>query len=535
VFNKVGNEAKSFTESLGSLGTGLKKVAAAAVIVTTAIKAIKFADEVSQMASSIESLTWSYERLSRQLGINADENLQNLKDLSDGTVGAQDLILSANRAMILGVAKNTEEFNQLMAIARLRAKEMGLSTTQAFNDIVTGIGRASPMILDNLGFTVKMEAAQKNYASALGKTTDKLTENEKKEALKYAVLKEGMDAVQKAGDINLTYADKTAQMTTELDDLKVVIGTLTSPTLELFVEKITGMTKEINGAAGQLKDLQAKGEAIRSVFEGLGAVFEFVGRSSIEWILGPLNLLPDKIKEKLGISTTSSVEELMSDFDNIKSDLADRLKDVYKSIADETGGMASNVGDGIDSALDSEEAEKLAEKLGESFRDLAKTVVNSIDDQREAIRKLRDDMADLNDEYSTDVEDINRKYDKMVKDIEKTKGLGYRTEIADLEEERAYELSKKQKEYDKKALALSSEESQRTSYLDMLKSNVSSKSFLNTATSEGISFLGSIGQATTQQQIVFNFNGDVSDIETLKKTIVDMLNREAQLRGVAGK
>lgn len=40
---------------------------------------------------------------------------------------------------------------QLLQVAVVRGQAMGLSAEQAFNDIVTGIGRMSPMILDNLG------------------------------------------------------------------------------------------------------------------------------------------------------------------------------------------------------------------------------------------------------------------------------------------------------------------------------------------------------------------------------------------------
>jgi hypothetical protein len=45
-------------------------------------------------------------------------------------------------------------------------------------------------------------------------------------------------------------------------------------------------------------------------------------------------------------------------------------------------------------------------------------------------------------------------------------------------------------------------------------------------------FGGPIGQGI---QNIFNFNGDVSDIDSLKKAVVGALNREAQLRGTAGK
>jgi hypothetical protein len=85
-------------------------------------------------------------------------------------------MLSANKAMSLGVADSTDEFTTLMEIARVKAKNMGLSTTQAFNDIVTGLGRSSPLILDNLGITINATEAQEEYAKALGKTASELTE-----------------------------------------------------------------------------------------------------------------------------------------------------------------------------------------------------------------------------------------------------------------------------------------------------------------------------------------------------------------------
>jgi hypothetical protein len=100
-------------------------------------------------------------------------------------------MLAANRAMVLGVADNTEEFTELMEIARDRARAMGLTIEQAFNDIVTGIGRGSPLILDNLGLVIDQVAANEDYASSLGKTADALTEEEKKQALLNAVLEQG--------------------------------------------------------------------------------------------------------------------------------------------------------------------------------------------------------------------------------------------------------------------------------------------------------------------------------------------------------
>ena len=43
--------------------------------------------------------------------------------------------------MSLGVAKNTGDFNTRMDISRKQAKNIVITTTQAYNDIVTGLGR----------------------------------------------------------------------------------------------------------------------------------------------------------------------------------------------------------------------------------------------------------------------------------------------------------------------------------------------------------------------------------------------------------
>ena len=52
----------------------------------------------------------------------------------------------------------------LINVARSRGAAMGLTLTQAFNDIVTGLGRESALILDNLGITIKVRTGDADYA-----------------------------------------------------------------------------------------------------------------------------------------------------------------------------------------------------------------------------------------------------------------------------------------------------------------------------------------------------------------------------------
>jgi len=70
--------------------------------------------------------------------------------------------------LLLGGKELAEALPMLMGIAAEKAKALGMPINQAFEDIVRGVGRASPMILDNLGIIVDNTAAQKKLALELG-------------------------------------------------------------------------------------------------------------------------------------------------------------------------------------------------------------------------------------------------------------------------------------------------------------------------------------------------------------------------------
>ncbi|MDO4713841.1 MAG: hypothetical protein Q4B28_04265 [bacterium] len=122
--------------------------------------------------------------------------------------------------MSLGVAKNTNDFTTLMDIARIKAKNMGITTTQAYNDIVTGLGRGSAMILDNLGITVNAAEANEEYAKAIGKTVNQLTDAEKKQALINKVVSDGKKELEAMGEVMLTDPEKRQKLIAQIANMK---------------------------------------------------------------------------------------------------------------------------------------------------------------------------------------------------------------------------------------------------------------------------------------------------------------------------
>lgn len=210
--SQVSERAKSTGGILGSdlfKGINLAQVALtglAAVGIPTSIaglvalgkRAIATVGEMQQLNAQVSMLSGAFEQLA---GTDASEMLETLRTASHGMISDYDLMLSANRAVVLGVASNSQDLSKLMEVAMARGQAMGLSTTQAFNDIITGLGRNSPMILDNLGIVIDAEKAYKDYATAIGMASDELTKNQQIQALTKAVVETpiGVSAAMPAG------------------------------------------------------------------------------------------------------------------------------------------------------------------------------------------------------------------------------------------------------------------------------------------------------------------------------------------------
>ena len=102
---------------------------------------------------------------------------------------------------------------------------------EALDDIVTGLGRGSAMILDNLGIVVNQTEAQKAYADSIGKTVEQLSEREKKQALINAVVTQGKTELENAGNATLDFAGKQAKLATTFEDLGTLFGKSLLPSI----------------------------------------------------------------------------------------------------------------------------------------------------------------------------------------------------------------------------------------------------------------------------------------------------------------
>lgn len=235
---------------------------------------------------------------------------------------------------------------------------------------------------------------------------------------------------------------------------------------------------------------------------------------------------------------------------------------------------------------DQESQKSTLADLKDAWRTFSKNVVQSMDDQLKAVGDLRKSLNDLNNDldksvskskekYNEDIKNLARRASQRIEEIDKdieneraSQGAGFRTRIEQLEQEKAKEqaiidkaggivtnikaeiakdefdilreahdkeIKEMQDQAARRRAEIENEIRQREEYLRNIQKTIGAANIYGQATTQGTSFLGAIGAAPIQQQINFTFNGAVSDIEALKKAVIDALNRIATLKGVGGK
>ena len=215
--------------------------------------------ELAKMGAQSLALKSSFDQVQGGAA-NATSVLGALRSASRGMISDYDLMLSANKAALLGVADTAKEMSSLLQIASVRGRAMGISATQAFNDIVTGLGRMSPLILDNLGITVDLESTMSKYAESLGKTSDALTDTERKQALVNAVIESSSGLMADANKSAETLAGQGfAQLDTAWGNFKTSIGGSLAPFFDARAREIAGFLEKQADAfdrASEAADLQ---------------------------------------------------------------------------------------------------------------------------------------------------------------------------------------------------------------------------------------------------------------------------------------
>lgn len=186
--------------SLGGLKNMVGKLGAAMGIAFGVSEIISFGKEIIGLASKTEGVKRAFDRLGMPSLMN------DLKAATRGAVSEFDLMKSAVSANNFKIP--LENLSSYLAFATRRAEETGQSVDYLVDSIIMGIGRKSPMILDNLGISI----------------LDIRNEMEKTGDMAKAVANIINSEMANAGTAADTAATKFGQLSAKWNDFKTALG-----------------------------------------------------------------------------------------------------------------------------------------------------------------------------------------------------------------------------------------------------------------------------------------------------------------------
>ena len=258
---KAGNELASLAKS--ALKAGAAFFAAKGIVagMSTSVK----------LAAQFEGVERGFRNLAKSTGFS-EQAFRKFKSATDGTINSIDLMTQANNAMLLGIMDSEDQMAEMFDIAQRLAQSLGKDTTFGIESLVTGLGRQSKLMLDNLGIMIDVEKANKDYAESLDKSADKLTDVERKQAFVNATMSSARNLVGQLGEEQLTAKDKFDKLSSSVDDLKIVLGDVMLTVIEPFVDDLNEKMEELGDIGWGNVGLALK--------ENIGTVLAFAGKAA---------------------------------------------------------------------------------------------------------------------------------------------------------------------------------------------------------------------------------------------------------------
>ena len=178
----------------------------------------------------------------------ATKALEKLSESTRGTMSDFDLFQQANNAMILGITKNSNEMAEMFNVAMRLGKALGKDTKSSVESLITGIGRQSRLMLDNIGIIVKSDEAYKKHALALKKNVDELTDLERKQAFLNATMESAREKVANLNEDVETSQTQFERLKASSMNLASAIGDWLSPSFGLLSGAIADAFTAIDDA-----------------------------------------------------------------------------------------------------------------------------------------------------------------------------------------------------------------------------------------------------------------------------------------------
>lgn len=173
-----------------------------------------FSDKVREFKDSIAELINGGLEMAEQADgvtkafndLNQEGLLDNLRKATKGTVNDVQLMTAAVKANDFRIP--LEDLGKYLEFAQLKAQQTGQSVDYMTDSIVTGLGRKSPLILDNLGISAAEISEKTKETGDFMKAVAEIVDTQ----------------LAEAGETYISAADRAAQKTVELQNAQKALG-----------------------------------------------------------------------------------------------------------------------------------------------------------------------------------------------------------------------------------------------------------------------------------------------------------------------
>ena len=153
-----------------------------------------------EMAETADGVTKAFKDMDQP------DLLENLRKATKNTVNDVQLMTAAVQAKDFRIP--LEDLGKYLQFAQLKAQQTGQSVEYMTDSIVTGLGRKSPLILDNLGISAAEISEKTKETGDFMKAVAEIVDTQ----------------LAKAGETYISAADRAAQKTVELENAQKALG-----------------------------------------------------------------------------------------------------------------------------------------------------------------------------------------------------------------------------------------------------------------------------------------------------------------------
>lgn len=283
----IGKESQKTQGFMEKAGKGLASLGTTAIIggiglATAAVSGLGAAmGKLAIDALPIQGVRDAFQGLTG----DADAALAALREGSLGMVKDADLMRSYNQAAQLVGKTFADQLPSAMGYLSKVSASTGESMGFMVDSLVKGVGRLSPMILDNLGIQVSLSDATERAAQMFGVEADALTKTQVQAGMMDVVIEKLAENTASMPDVAGTAAQSWAALGVTFSNVKDGIGLALIPALQAVLTPISDLAQTYGPQFVALFEDRAV-PVITLLAEALGKLFSGDIRGGLEALFG---------------------------------------------------------------------------------------------------------------------------------------------------------------------------------------------------------------------------------------------------------